>query len=307
MVWWSPKVNWAEPNLCLCKCQHAVRHMNETTSAQHIITVRTAVFSKSHWEASSFRHYQTHPSNTASTPRRQGLWKQREAACLRDVRRGLAVFFYSILGALSCVLQLCVSLKDAYILTLVSCCDASATSQPLAPPAVHSFQLGLQLQQHQFWLFDLNMTEAVTYMHTGHQCWLQLCHQLTLEVFLQELPRLAAHPTLPHFLHLPETQYFRWSVSAERRPRWWMRCGLTHACDAVRTEPSVLPSAAVFRCLLVCFSVQQSSTLHLGSWHGRAAAGEKCVFVCARGGTAPNSKWHASWLLVVLTNIPPMV
>lgn len=129
--------------------------------------------------------------------------------------------------------------------------------------------------------FDLNMTEAVTYMHTGHQ---QLCHQLTLEVFLQELPRLTAHPTLPHFLQLPEALYLRWSVSAERRPRWWTRCGLTHACDAVRTGPSVLPSAAAFRCPLVCFSAQQSSALHSGSWHRRAAAGGKRVFVCVRRG-----------------------
>lgn len=156
-------------------------------------------------------------------------------------------------------------------------------------PAVHSFQLGLQLQQHQSWQSCLAWiwlkqwptctpaTSAGCNFVTSWpwKCSCRSCHGSS---------RIPRSPTLPHFPHLPEAQYFRWSVSAERRPRWWTRCGLTHDCDAVRTGPSALPSAAVFRCPLVCFSVQQSSALHSGSWHGRAAAGGKRVFVCVRRG-----------------------
>lgn len=193
-------------------------------------------------------------------------------------------FFYSILGALSCVLQLCVLERCTYSHTrlLLWCLSYISTSGPSGGPQLSTWSAATTTPILAK-LFDLNMIEAVSYMHTSHQYWLQLCHQLTLEVFLQELPRLTMHPTLPHFLHLPETQYFRWTVLAEHHSRWWMRCGLTHTCNAVRTEPSVLPSAAVFRCLLVCFSERQSSALHSGSWHSRAAT-EGSVCLCVWGG-----------------------
>lgn len=59
-------------------------------------------------------------------------------------------------------------------------------------------------------LFDLHVrqTEAVTYMHIGDRStrpyWQQLCHRLTLEARLRELPRLDAHPALPHVLRPPQ-------------------------------------------------------------------------------------------------------
>lgn len=174
-------------------------------------------------------------------------------------------FFYSILGALSCVLQLCVLERCTYSHTrpLLRCLSYISTSGPSSGPQLSTWSAATTTPILAK-LFDLSMTEAVTYMHTGHRCRL---HQLTLEGFLQELPQLTVHPD---FLHLPEAQCFRWSVSAERRPRWWTRCSLTHA--ATLSEPERLSSHqllcsevrwSVFLCSRAARCVQAAGTVGL--------------------------------------------